>query len=1151
MNHFICVTLMIMLSSVTQPTRGDEQLSDESVEQVTRILQQELETEGIPGISAALAVDGKLVWSDGFGLADVENDVLATSKTVYRTASIAKTLTAVALMQLVERGKLDLDRPIHEYFDGFPRKRWPLTARQLLCHQAGIRHYKQADESLLTKHFPDLRSALQLFSLDPLLFEPGTNYHYTTFGYNLAGALVEYVSGQEFATYVGENICQPAGMRSTRDDDHFAIIAHRARGYMRSKSDPSDGIPRSLSALMQPKTLYNAPMHDTSMKIPGGGMVSTAPDLVRFATAINRGQLLSQDSLDLMWTSQETRDGQDTEYGLGWRIMERDGWKVVGHSGGQAGVSTYFMLCPERNTAAAVMCNLYGHKLQSACFQLLDVANATAKRRAGQTAVVLQNVTKVTDYSEVAEKLEKFIQTERVNKDLPAVSIALVDDDQIVWSQGFGKPNEATEQTADGETFYRVGSVSKLFTDMAVMQLVARGQVNLDQEVQHYLPHFRPQNQFDVPITVRQLMSHRSGLVRESPVGNYFDPTEPSLVETVQSLNATELVYRPGTKTKYSNAAVAVAGLLVEQVSGQPFEEYISEHLFRPMAMQHSSFRRSEAIDLRLAEGWMWSPHLAKFAAPEFALGTLPAGNLYSSVDELSNLLITIFGQGRFAGQQVLPAATLTEMLTPESSVSAGARTYGIGFRLGEIEGHRTFGHGGAVYGYSTNLIGLPDEKIGVVAVVALDGGSGFVRRLTDYAIELMLAKRADKPLPIIESTDPLSAGAARKLAGIYESADDEQLELINYGDRLYLNHAHSLNEIRANQRGLVIDDPTTFGPEITQTTGGIAWGDEPWKRIENVRPAACPARWQGLLGEYGWDHNALIIYENRGQLYALIEWFYHYPLTEVSADVFAFPDSGLYHGEKMVFQRDDQGKATKAIAASIVFERRNLGTLEGGVFKIDPVRPIELLRERALSASPPTESRPFLETDFVELRELDPTIKYDIRYAGTNNFMGARFYQSQHAFMQRPAAKAVVRAHQQLREQGYGLLIHDAYRPWYVTKMFWDGTPNELHDFVADPTKGSRHNRGCAVDLTLYDLETGEPVEMVGGYDEMSPRSFPEYPGGDSRQRWHRQLLRTAMEAQGFTVYEFEWWHFDYKDWRRYRINNLRFEELQLTPTE
>jgi serine beta-lactamase-like protein LACTB len=147
---------------------------------------------------------------------------------------------------------------------------------------------------------------------------------------------------------------------------------------------------------------------------------------------------------------------------------------------------------------------------------------------------------------------------------------------------------------------------------------------------------------------------------------------------------------------------------------------------------------------------------------------------------------------------------------------------------------------------------------------------------------------------------------------------------------------------------------------------------------------------------------------------------------------------------------------------------------------------------------------------------------------------------------MQKPAAEALTRVRDKLKPMGYGLLVFDSYRPWHVTKMFWDATPVQLHNFVADPSKGSRHNRGCAVDLGLYDLKTGKPIEMVAGFDEFADRGFPDYPGGTSRQRWHRALLRRMMESEDFTVYEEEWWHFDYKDWRQYPILNKTFEELE-----
>lgn len=195
--------------------------------------------------------------------------------------------------------------------------------------------------------------------------------------------------------------------------------------------------------------------------------------------------------------------------------------------------------------------------------------------------------------------------------------------------------------------------------------------------------------------------------------------------------------------------------------------------------------------------------------------------------------------------------------------------------------------------------------------------------------------------------------------------------------------------------------------------------------------------------------------------------------------------------------------------------------------------------------ARPPKEHGDFLKPDLVELMKLDPTLHLDIRYATSNNFLGRPVYKQARAFLQRPAAEALIRAHRKLKAQGYGLLIFDGYRPWSVTKTFWDATPVDKKEFVADPQKGSRHNRGCAVDLTLFDLNTGKEVQMPGGYDEMTERSHINYPGGSEESRRARDILRAAMESEGFVVYEPEWWHYDYRDWQKYPILNLPFSKL------
>lgn len=751
----------------------------------------------------------------------------------------------------------------------------------------------------------------------------------------------------------------------------------------------------------------------------------------------------------------------------------------------------------------------------------------------------------MTGYEAVVERLQSAIEHELEAKQLPAFSIALVDGEHQVWAAGFGHQDAARKVPATADTIYRVGSVSKLFTDIAVMQLVERGELDLDAPVSKYLPDFKPHNPDERPITLRQLMSHRSGLVRESPVGNYFDPEEPTLAATVASLNDTTLVYPPGTRTKYSNAGIAVVGLLMEKRLGIPFAEQIETALLKPLAMKQSGFVRTPEVDRHLAAAWMWTYDDRRFVAPKFALGTAPAGNLYASVGDLAKFLSALFVDGQGAEGPILKPETLRQMMSPPSDRGAEPG-FGLGFHLEKLDGHLKIGHGGAVYGFSTQLEALPEQKLGVAAVASLDGANGVVSRITDYALRLLLARQAGQDLPAYAVTGPVPAERASQVVGRYQSGD-KIVELAARDGRLYIHRGDFRHEVRALEGQLIIDDVLGYGAKITPTgDGDVQVGTERFSPVPDARPDDPPERWRDLIGEYGWDHNTLYILEDHGRLWALIEWFYYYPLTELGENEFAFPeDAGLYHGEKLKFTRNEKSEGTQVVAAEVLFKRREVGTRDGETFRIKPVKPIDELRSAALAAKPPREQGEFRAADLVEPARLDPTIKLDIRYASDNNFTGATFYRQARAFLQRPAAEAVVRVHQGLKEQGLGLMIHDAYRPWHVTKMFWDATPGELRHFVANPASGSRHNRGCAVDLTLYDLASGAPIQMVAGYDEMSVRSYPAYPGGTSRQRWHRELLRRAMESEGFSVYEFEWWHFDFQDWKKYRIGNATFEEL------
>lgn len=764
-------------------------------------------------------------------------------------------------------------------------------------------------------------------------------------------------------------------------------------------------------------------------------------------------------------------------------------------------------------------------------------------------------------HAPVAAFLERVIGAEMRDKQLPAVSIALVDGDRIVWARGFGEADPVHHVPATAETVYRVGSVSKLFTDIGIMQLVEQGRVNLDAPVSRYLPDFHPVNPFGTPITLRELTSHRAGLVREPPVGNYFDTTSPPLAATVTSLDSTRLIYRPGTHTKYSNAGVATVGYVLQRVGGAPFAPYLARHVLAPLGMDESAFQLTPALAPRLATGFMWTYDGRRFPAPTFQLGESPAGSLYTTVTDLCRFMSAMFARGAGARGRVLRPATVEAMWQPQFAPT-GARTgYGIGFAVDTLDGRRVVGHGGAIYGFASEAMMLPDDHLGVAVVTTLDAANAVTTRIATAALRAMLAARQQQPIPAWDSTSAVSPEAMARLAGRYTGKDNAlELTYLTTPTDTPVTDAQLVGRVMSGgthavlrQRGdtLVRDDRLGFGTRLLPVGDTLVGLGQRFVRAAIAKPAPASPALKRLVGEYGWNHDILYILEDRGHLDALIEWFFQSPLTRTSDSTFVFPPGSLYDGEPVRFVSDRSGAVRGVRIGGVWFPRRAVGPASGNQLLVTPVRPIAELRREALAATPPTEAPHPRAPDLVELVKLDSTIHLEIRYATTHNLFGAQFYSEPRAFMERPAAEALVRAHHWLESLGYGILVHDAYRPWYVTKMFWDATPEDKKIFVADPSQGSRHNRGAAADVTLYDRATGAPVEMVGTYDETSDRSYANYPGGTSLQRWHRALLRHAMEAQGFTVYSAEWWHFDYRGWSEYPILNIPFDEIRSTPRQ
>jgi len=319
-----------------------QSLTPETVHEIDLLIEHARIADQLPGVSVAVALNGQIIFKKAYGFADLENSVPATPDSLFRTASIAKPMTAVGALELVEQGKLDLDLPIQKYCPAFPQKPWTITTRQLLGHLSGIRAY-QNREIFSTVHYVNTVDGMSFFKDDPLLFEPGTRYLYTTFGYTVVGCVMEGASGEKYPEYMEEHVFKPAGMDHIAVDDVFAIVPHRVAGY-----DKLNG------------KIINMPLNDTSYKIPGGGYVASAEDLVRFASAVMNGKLLRPEAVNEMWTSQKTRDGKPTNYGMGWGRAELDGESIIAHSGDQPGTRTSLLLIPARKMAFAVMINLEG-----------------------------------------------------------------------------------------------------------------------------------------------------------------------------------------------------------------------------------------------------------------------------------------------------------------------------------------------------------------------------------------------------------------------------------------------------------------------------------------------------------------------------------------------------------------------------------------------------------------------------------------------------------------------------------------------------------------------------------------------------------------------------------------------------------------------
>jgi CubicO group peptidase (beta-lactamase class C family) len=523
------------------------------------------------------------------------------------------------------------------------------------------------------------------------------------------------------------------------------------------------------------------------------------------------------------------------------------------------------------------------------------------------------------DYSAVIPRFEAAVKEEMRDWEIDGIAAAWVDGSHTVYEQGFGEAKQ--------DSVFRCGSVSKLFNAVAVMQQVEAGKLDLDTPVERYVPGVLPINPFPgtPPVTLRLLLSHRSGLQRESSVGGYFDPNDPGIVKSVESLRGNALATVPNLKTRYSNIGPTLAGHCVELITNTGYEAYQAKRVLGPLGMKRSAWRYKDLpkgvaclpSHMRIADGKGGFP---RKDTPLFDLGTIPAGNLFTTAGDLARFLAMLATDGDAPGGRVLQPGTLAQMYRPQDDEKG---SFGLAFVPGEMLGRKTVGHGGAVYGHSTQLVFLPEEKIGVVVLANEDIVGGRTSRLAALAVELMLEAKLGVKQPERGSEIPDSLD---DFVGDYESQSywaelrvkDGQLRgnissqpcvfVPVKGDTFILRsriHADSTVDFVRDSKGRVVS--FNSAPQLFQ-------------RVP-ARPPEAPRAWKALYGSYGPDFIPLVVFEKFGHLYASTENMVDYRLTPVSRHLFSLPP-GMYIDEHVFFHVNERGKVLAAELASMMLPR-------------------------------------------------------------------------------------------------------------------------------------------------------------------------------------------------------------------------------------
>ncbi len=729
---------------------------------IDAIVQKAMTDYPAPGFEMCVVKDGQVVYNKGSGMADVKGGRPMTPRSVSIQASISKSLTAMAVMQLVEQGKIDLNKPVTAYLPYFtmadPRYK-DITVRMLLSHMSGLPEVPIPWDVPLDPATNPLAQAVRSLSDQKLLSAPGEQYNYSGWGYSTLGDVIAKVTGEPFESYMGQHLLKPLGMVNSTFMAAEVDPNLRVTGYITAK----DGSAAAIEVAADARDL------------PADGLWSSCEDMIKWAQfMLNKGELngtrlLRPESIDAMWMSVAGTPWMDAlgpwygpyvgEYGLGWYVGEKAGHRLAGHAGANDGVNTHIQFAPDDGLAVIAIDNWLKpdpdwYPAGFAAFDVMDLLLGIEPEK--------EPAAKLDDAS--VTKIEALVKEIMAKGKVPGAAVGIVKDGELVYASGFGVGKLGSDEPVTPESVFAMGSVGKTPTAMAIMQLVEDGKIDLDAPVTKYLPYFTLADPDAGAITIRQLLSHTSGMpdVEIDWLAEYRDKNkridEGVLDDFVRSLSKESLLFRPGKDWAYSSTGFDILGDVVAKVSGQDFEDYVQDHVLTPLGLEDSSYLLSDVNPAALVAPHMYDEKGNAKTLDFFPYSRphAPSGAFYANVNDMARFAVANLNHGELNGTRVLPASAYDKMWAPQATSSWAENfgpqvtSYGLGWWVGEFKGHRIIGNYGTEYGFQSHLGLFPDEGFAVIALVNLfdpEAGSFYAYDIGNGIAEVLLGVET-KPTP-------------------------------------------------------------------------------------------------------------------------------------------------------------------------------------------------------------------------------------------------------------------------------------------------------------------------------------------------------------------------------------------------------------------